>query len=247
LAHLPGCGRQVFFTGENLDRFPQYRDRMNGVVDLSLGFDLGDTDTYLRFPLWLLYTIAPEADRAGVTATLRAMEDHRRRPADRFPAAVMVASHDESGIRGRLGDLTGEFMPVDYGGRFRHNLEAPLAGGVEAKLGLLSRYAFHVCPENSNRPGYVTEKLFHAFRAGCLPIYWGGGGRPEPAVIDPRAVLTYDPAAPHLLRERLADLVARPTALAEFRQRPVFQPTAVDFIDGRLRALEERLLQLLSS
>jgi alpha(1,3/1,4) fucosyltransferase len=22
-------------------------------------------------------------------------------------------------------------------------------------------------------PGYVTEKLFHAKAAGCVPIYWG--------------------------------------------------------------------------
>ena len=42
-----------------------------------------------------------------------------------------------------------------------------------SKLRALSRYAFCLVTENSAAADYVTEKLFHAFASGCLPIYYG--------------------------------------------------------------------------
>merc|ERR1712066_109377 len=41
------------------------------------------------------------------------------------------------------------------------------------KQAFLSGYRFCVCFENDESPGYCTEKLLHAFAAGCVPIYWG--------------------------------------------------------------------------
>jgi hypothetical protein len=39
-------------------------------------------------------------------------------------------------------------------------------------------YTFTLTFENTDYPGYVTEKLFHALSAGSIPLYWGGGGLP---------------------------------------------------------------------
>jgi alpha(1,3/1,4) fucosyltransferase len=42
------------------------------------------------------------------------------------------------------------------------------------KWELLSRYRFCICYENiTNIKGYITEKIFDCFEAGCIPIYWG--------------------------------------------------------------------------
>lgn len=41
------------------------------------------------------------------------------------------------------------------------------------KLSLLERYRFAICFENSYIPGYITEKIFTCFAAGCVPIYLG--------------------------------------------------------------------------
>ena len=35
-------------------------------------------------------------------------------------------------------------------------------------------HPYNICPENSVGEGYFTEKIFHAFEAGCVPIYWAG-------------------------------------------------------------------------
>lgn len=47
-------------------------------------------------------------------------------------------------------------------------------GRVAQKTGVLARTRFSICYENiSDVPGYITEKIFDSFFAGCVPVYWG--------------------------------------------------------------------------
>lgn len=47
-------------------------------------------------------------------------------------------------------------------------------GPVVSKKEILKQYKFSICFENtSNMNGYITEKIFDCFHAGCVPIYWG--------------------------------------------------------------------------
>lgn len=47
-------------------------------------------------------------------------------------------------------------------------------GSVLRKKPVLSQYQFAICYENvENIPGYITEKIFDCFLAGCVPVYWG--------------------------------------------------------------------------
>lgn len=42
------------------------------------------------------------------------------------------------------------------------------------KLEVMKNYRFCICFENTHTtPGYITEKIFDTFAAGCVPIYWG--------------------------------------------------------------------------
>lgn len=44
------------------------------------------------------------------------------------------------------------------------------------KLAVLKKYRFSICFENTkDLNGYITEKIFCAFAAGNVPIYWGPG------------------------------------------------------------------------
>lgn len=36
-----------------------------------------------------------------------------------------------------------------------------------------SRYQFIIAMENTSTPGYITEKLYNALLAGCIPVYYG--------------------------------------------------------------------------
>lgn len=47
-------------------------------------------------------------------------------------------------------------------------------GPIDQKVDYLKHYKFCFSYENiKNVPGYVTEKIFDCFQAGCVPIYWG--------------------------------------------------------------------------
>ncbi|WP_137170452.1 glycosyltransferase family 10 [Marinomonas sp. FW-1] len=47
-------------------------------------------------------------------------------------------------------------------------------GKVDSKKSVMQKYKFSICYENiKNQPGYITEKIFDSFFAGCVPIYWG--------------------------------------------------------------------------
>ncbi|MBP9742774.1 MAG: hypothetical protein KBD37_05400 [Burkholderiales bacterium] len=70
-------------------------------------------------------------------------------------------------------------------------------GELAEKIPILEKYKFAICYENARDiPGYITEKIFHCFFAGCVPIYWGANNIkdyvPESCFIDKRKYDTYE-------------------------------------------------------
>ena len=62
-----------------------------------------------------------------------------------------------------------EYKRIDSGGKFQNNIGYI----VENKKEFLKNYKFSICFENSKKNGYISEKLFDAFEAGTIPIYFG--------------------------------------------------------------------------
>lgn len=48
-----------------------------------------------------------------------------------------------------------------------------IPGGYADLNDTYSQYNFVMAMENSQKPGYVTEKIINAFNSGAIPIYWG--------------------------------------------------------------------------
>jgi hypothetical protein len=46
-------------------------------------------------------------------------------------------------------------------------------GSVDDKIRTLSNFKFSICFENATFGGYITEKIFDCFYAGCIPVYFG--------------------------------------------------------------------------
>lgn len=70
-------------------------------------------------------------------------------------------------------------------------------GKVDRKIAVLSQYKYCICYENAKDiPGYITEKIFDCFFAGCVPIYWGASNIdahiPSDCFIDKRKFSTYE-------------------------------------------------------
>jgi hypothetical protein len=41
------------------------------------------------------------------------------------------------------------------------------------KIRILQQYKFDICYENAQLNGWLSERIFESFAAGCIPIYWG--------------------------------------------------------------------------
>ena len=70
-------------------------------------------------------------------------------------------------------------------------------GKVDSKKDVLEKYKFAICYENARDiSGYITEKIFDCFFAGCVPIYWGADNIiehiPKECFIDKREFDTYE-------------------------------------------------------
>lgn len=77
-------------------------------------------------------------------------------------------------LSGRLGRIYNQIQKFIR--RFRHS-NSPFKtwrGRVENKMEVLKRARFCIAHENArDLSGYITEKLFDCFRAGCVPVYVG--------------------------------------------------------------------------
>lgn len=84
-------------------------------------------------------------------------------------------------MRERFFDKLSTYKRVDSGGKWRNNIGGLLDlqydnkkdDMLDIKQKWLEGYKFNICFENSSYLGYLTEKLFDAYNAGCIPIYWG--------------------------------------------------------------------------
>lgn len=184
----------IFFTGENvhIDERAEYADYMlkNPNIHLALGYDYFEHPRYMRMPLWLMYAFGDCYTYEDVCTRCEELRYPKVDNKNKWTCAV--SSWDPSGLRGKIADIMSPIKDVDYAGRWRHNDDTLQKEFADNKVEYMRQYVFNICPENSNSYGYVTEKLFEAISAGCIPVYWGSYNDPEPGIINRDAVLFYD-------------------------------------------------------
>ena len=101
------------------------------------------------------------------------------------------------------------------------------------KQAYVNEFKFNICPENRNVEDYVTEKIFDAFSAGSIPIYYGSNNEPEPGIINQNAVLFWD--VKHRknneeVREKIQELNSNSKLYAEFIEQEKLTDYAVDYV-----------------
>lgn len=237
-------GLKIFLSGENLRNHPSYFDYGGKDIHLSLGFDhSSEAKRHLRFPLWLIDCFPPDATLETIKDLLYQWEQRRLNVKHRIPGATLIARHDTNGQRSIIGDIASQHLSVIYPGPFRRNVAQELKG-YEEKLAYISQYPFNICPENTNAEGYVTEKLFHAMMAGCIPVYWGADNCPEPDIINPKAIVFYDPLRPEKLSKEIQYLSQDENTLASWSDQPYFLQNAASYIYDFYLQLENKIEDL---
>jgi hypothetical protein len=182
----------MFLFGEPSDRLKKLgvpiiqfsgeaHTKVSPLAQLSMGFDHTISETYLRFPLWLLYINWFNTDpflpgNPSLIPLDRCMTPYREElPKKKF--CIFIVSNGGQKARNDAFDWLSSYKKVDSAGQHKNNMGDVLpkgSGGFEmAKFKLLQDYKFSLTYENIVQNGYTTEKILHAKAAGCIPIYWG--------------------------------------------------------------------------
>jgi alpha(1,3/1,4) fucosyltransferase len=128
----------------------------------EIGIPTNCTDNPIRFPLSM------------------AMQPHAIPFQERKDFCGFVVSNPTCTLRNEAFHYVNNYKKVNSGGALYNNIGGQLAlkypgGGCGdiSKYHFFSTHQFTLSFENSQSPGYITEKLLHAKMAGCVPLYWG--------------------------------------------------------------------------
>lgn len=165
---------RIFVTCEN------FRTNWN-IADYGIDMDYIDVgDRHLRLPYVYIHYFdflrcfpkINQYDTQEVISNILFKHDKSNDYKKRIKFCAFVASNHgdkEYLFRNTIFDKLCEYKKVDSGGKWKNNIGKI----VHNKIEWLKDYKFNLCYENSSYPGYLTEKIFDAFAAGCIPIYWG--------------------------------------------------------------------------
>lgn len=237
-------GKKIFFSPENLDKkFMKWNilfgDYCLPYVDLGMGFGEIKKDNYLRFPLWILYLFQPEADKIGIVNTIDSINNTRYH---KTKVCTLIAGHDKHGTRNMVFKGVKDIIPIDCAGRWQNNTQDLWDKYNNNKLEYLKNFKFNICPENINTKNYVTEKLFEAFAADAIPIYYGSDNDPEPGLINKDAVIFWQPKTSNDKAKKLIkELYLDDNAYFDFMRQIKILPAAVDYVWSRYEELKKRL------
>ena len=138
------------------------------------------SDHHLRYPYWAMQLLSPSG--SSLLSTSREALTETSAPPPRF--CNFIYSNGQCQMRNSFFVALHDRKPVDALGRvFRNAEDARLGPRDERQWGatkrqVLADYRFTIAFENTEHPGYTTEKMVDAWLAGSVPIYWG-----NPAVV----------------------------------------------------------------
>jgi hypothetical protein len=184
----------IFFSGEYISnkRYPEYSDYCLSLdIAAALGFDYIDDERYVRFPLWLMYSFKPDSSEYKILRDIQRLRFPNKTAFEslRFRFCALIASHDSGGQREKLLVAASKSGYVCCPGNYRRNSVSLQLFFKNDKRSFLRLFKFNICPENISGQGYTTEKLFDAIWSGCIPIYFGSNGSPEPRIVNPETII----------------------------------------------------------
>lgn len=244
----PFPGKKVFYTPEDVEhprtrRKLLYGDYCLDYVDFAMGFGEAKHAKYLRFPYWILTTFTPEADAEQIRNRVKCINETRY---PKTQDCVLINGHDKGGNREMIYNGVKDILNVKLAGRWRNNTDELWTKYNDNKELYLRNFKFNICPENDNTKNYVTEKIFDAFIADCIPLYYGSDNDPEPGLINKDAVIFWNKNSNNAEnREKILELKNNDKYYQEFMNQPKFLPAMEDYVIDRYAKLKEHFARLL--
>lgn len=246
---------KLFVARENVHReqWKAYDSLCSDVkcLDLRLGFDYKDDPGYMRFPLWIMWTFPADVTYDQIKEWCDRVNNPENVSYQDRRFCSFLCSHADLG-RQEIYEQVSQVGRVDCDGRLFHNNDDLKTKYNDNKVAYLHQYRFNLTPENSEADGYVTEKLFEAISAGCVPIYTGSGNCPEPDVLNQDAIcfIKMYEGMPmdenEEMMEKIRQLNDSEDAYLQFARQLRLKPEAADIIWGHIQELEQRLKDIIN-
>ena len=146
------AGRKVFYAGEPVSH--------RADANFNITFDASNAIN-TRLPLWVCYF-----DHAILSP---------RQIPKREKFCSYIATNPRANRQTFVAQLSSQYKRVDCGGKHLNNIGGAIPPGTNAsgKIEHNKQYKFAIAFENTQYPGYVTEKICDVYKSGCIPIYWG--------------------------------------------------------------------------
>ncbi len=245
---------KVFYTGENLHRnefgfsYQGYSGCLQShKLDLSLGFDYLKSESYLRFPLWILYFVDPMAtDSLSIKEMCDRISNRLIDNDNSKRFCSLVSGHDPNGLRKEIYESLIDIDEISCGGSFLNNSSELKDVFGNDKIRYLEQFKFNICPENSNASGYVTEKIMGAVSSGAIPVYWGADNNPEPEFLNKDAIIFWNKGEDNVKNINLIRSLNQNARLyREFYSIPRLMPEAAEYLNEIFLELEMKLRKLI--
>ena len=247
---------KIFYTEECVSKkakdkiWREYSDNCIKHVDLSLCFDRLDENkykNYVRFPIWINYNFGNILERDYTKDKIKETIDNiNNAKSKKNKFASLVASHDAPKIRTEIFNKINKIGEVKCAGKLLHNDDTLKNEFNNNKIEYLRDFKFNICPENTISDGYITEKLFDSFKAGCIPIY-SGDENIELDLINKNALLFYRACEDNseLLKE-VERLNKDDKLFDAFQNQVKINDSMVDYLWERREKILNRLEELIN-
>lgn len=156
----------------------------------------------------------------------------------------LIASHEsENQIRYRMLKTLGKYRRVESAGSFYNNMPGKQRVRMDdgTKLALQKKCKFTFCGESVVHEGFITEKIFDAFMADTIPIYYGSSTISDivnkDAYIDIRDYDSLD-----AVLEKIIELDTDDEKYLKMLRQPVFNDP--DYMERKLADLEAFVLHI---
>ena len=231
-------GKKIFYTAESIKK----EEYCLNIVDLALGYEIALDDKLVYFPCWILYLLKPEHKEKDI---LNMINRINKQSANAIEDAVLIARHDKFGTRKMITDKLNQIVRIKYAGKWKNNTTALWNQYGDDKIKYLSNFKFNICPENSNKYGYVTEKIFQAFQAGTVPIYFGSDNNPEPQIINKNRVIFWDEKNIKGTIGQIMELKNSEKKYKDFASQPKFSKDAGEILIDRLKNFKIKIEEII--
>ena len=197
----PSVKLKIFFTGEDTtsqsSRGSASDHYFLNFADISLGFKFINHKNYIRFPLWLTYINIEKYNMGKNCLPFSKLLNFCPNKKNKF--CCLLSNHDTNNTRTSIVKELSKYKLVVCGGNiFTHDksvkcIKESVSHGENSKQYFLKNYKFNICSESSISKGYISEKIFEAIIAGCIPIYFAKNNDIiEPEIINNDFLIKYN-------------------------------------------------------